>query len=118
MAGRAPPAAGSSESPLEYVVFQGRSFLIVTCLPLFLSACVEETAATPDMAPSPAEQACLAAVSNAANNGDVTVLGSEFSQAGTSVRIGVGPQRAPWSCIAYSDGTTAGVMSMADEGGL
>jgi hypothetical protein len=48
----------------------------------------------------------------------VTVLGSEFSQAGTQVRIGVGPQRAPWNCIAYSDGSTAGIESLTNEGTL
>jgi len=59
--------------------------------------------------PTPAEQACLAAVSNTTNNGEVAVLSSEFSQAGTLVMIGVGPQRAPWKCIAYSDGSTDGI---------
>jgi len=64
--------------------------------------------------PTAAEQACLAAVSRAANNGDVILLGSEFSQAGTFVRVGVGEQRAPWKCIAYSDGTTDGVEFMGE----
>lgn len=59
--------------------------------------------------PSPAEQACLAAVSQSTGNGDVMVLSSEFSEAGTLVRVGVGQDRAPWKCIAYSDGSTAGI---------
>lgn len=66
-------------------------------------------------APTSAEQACLAAVSRTANNGDVVLLGSEFSQAGTMVRVGVGPNRAPWQCIAYADGSTAGVQFMGDD---
>jgi hypothetical protein len=45
-------------------------------------------------APSRQEQACLAAVSNKSNNGEVTVLNSEFSQANSVVMIGVGSQRA------------------------
>ena len=69
-------------------------------------------------APSRAEQACLAAVSMQTNNGDVTVLSSEFSQAGTSVKIGVGPQRAQWSCTAYSDGSTSNIQSLTNEGSL
>ena len=69
-------------------------------------------------APTAAEQACLAAVSKQTNNGDVTKLSSEFSQAGTSVIVGVGPQRARWSCIAYSDGSTADVRSLVNEGNL
>lgn len=84
---------------------------------LSLSACMEDTATQlPGGTPTAAEQACLTAVSRETSNSQVVVLGSEFSQAGTSVRIGVGPQRAPWSCIAYSDGTTAGIQSMTDEG--
>jgi hypothetical protein len=78
---------------------------------LSLTACVEDTM-TSSGTPSAADQACLAAVSRAANNGDVALLGSEFSEAGTFVRVGVGANRAPWKCIAYSDGTTAGVEFM------
>jgi len=66
--------------------------------------------------PSAAEQACLAAVSRTANNGDVVLLGSEFSQAGTYVRVGVGAQRAPWKCIAYSNGSTGGVEYLGKDG--
>ena len=69
-------------------------------------------------APSSAEKTCLAAVSKQTNNGDVTVLSSEFSQAGTSVKIGVGPQRAQWSCTAYSDGSTSNIQSLTNEGSL
>ena len=69
-------------------------------------------------APNAAEQACLAAVSNQTNNSDVVALSSEFSQAGTIVKVGVGPQRAPWNCIAYSDGSTAEVRSLTNEGNL
>lgn len=79
--------------------------------PLSLTACVEESA-TVSTTPNAAEQACLAAVSRTANNGDVALMGSEFSEAGTSVRVGVGEGRAPWKCIAYRDGTTAGVEFM------
>ena len=77
---------------------------------LAIAGCVEETTTTVvETTPTPAEQACLAAVSRAANNGEVAVLSSLFSEAGTQVKIGVGPDRAQWNCIAYSDGTTAAV---------
>jgi len=69
-------------------------------------------------APTAAEQACLASVSKQTNNGDVAVLSSEFSQAGTNVIVGVGPQRARWNCVAYSDGSTAEIRSLTDEGKL
>lgn len=64
--------------------------------------------------PNAAEQACLRDVTAATNNPDVVLLGSEFSQAGTLVRVGVGPSRAPWRCIAYSNGTTAGIEFMGE----
>ena len=84
-----------------------------------LSACVDDTGDMGSTAmPGAAEQACLRDVSRETGNGDVTLLGSEFSQAGTSVRVGVGPTRAPWSCTAYADGTTAGIESLTDEGFL
>jgi hypothetical protein len=69
-------------------------------------------------APTAQEQACLAAVSNETNNGDVAVLSSEFSEANTSVMIGVGANRAPWRCLVSNDGVVAEVMSMTDEGAL
>ncbi|WP_213548715.1 SH3 domain-containing protein [Vannielia litorea] len=68
--------------------------------------------------PTAAEQACLRDVTAVTNNPDVVLLGSEFSQAGTMVRVGVGPDQAPWQCIAYEDGTTAEIMSLTDEGSL
>ena len=83
-----------------------------------LSGCVEDTGATVSTAPTAAEQACLQRVSIETNNGDVTVLSSSFSQAGTEVIVGVGQQRAPWQCIAYSDGATSRPMSMTNEGFL
>ncbi|NEV64482.1 hypothetical protein [Thiorhodococcus minor] len=68
--------------------------------------------------PSQAEQACLRDVTRTTNNPDVVLLDSSFSEAGTEVIVGVGPQRARWRCIAYRDGTTAGIQSLTDEGAL
>ena len=64
------------------------------------------------------EQACLAAVSQETNNGEVVVLSSEFSEANTAVVIGVGPNQAPWRCLVSNDGVVAEVMSLTDEGAL
>ncbi len=84
-----------------------------------LAGCVEDTgSAISSTAPSPAEQACLRDVTGATNNPDVVLLSSSFSEAGTQVIVGVGEQKARWSCIAYSDGTTAGIESQSDEGSL
>lgn len=68
--------------------------------------------------PSVAEQACLRDVTRTTNNPDVVLLDSTYSEAGTEVIVGVGPQRARWRCIGYRDGTTAGIMSLTDEGKL
>ena len=68
--------------------------------------------------PSRAEQACLRAVTQTTNNPDVVLLESTYSEAGTEVIVGVGPQRARWRCIGYRDGTTGEVMSLTDEGRL
>jgi hypothetical protein len=81
-----------------------------------LAGCVEETGTT--SMPSVEEQACLRDVTRTTNNPDVVLLSSSFSQAGTEVIVGVGEQRARWRCIGYSDGTTADIMSLTNEGFL
>lgn len=80
-----------------------------------LSACVEDTGSA-TLSQTPADQACLNAVAQSTGNSQVQLLSSEFSEAGTLVRVGVGPDAAPWECIAYSDGTTAGITSLTNEG--
>ena len=71
---------------------------------LILSACFDHMDGAGDMVsadrPNTAEQACLRDVTRETGNADVTLLGSEFSEAGTLVRVGVGPNRTPWQCIA------------------
>ena len=56
-------------------------------------------------------QACLAAVSNTANNGEVDVLDAIGSEANNQVTIGVGSQKAPWKCLV-KNGQVADVMSL------
>ncbi|QJF51630.1 hypothetical protein [Roseobacter ponti] len=97
--------------------------LAVLALILPLSACVQETSnPTASVAssgpPSVEEQACLRDVSRTTNNGDVVLLSSSFSQAGTQVVVGVGLDRARWECTGYSNGTTAGIISLTNEGTL
>jgi uncharacterized lipoprotein len=63
------------------------------------------------------EQACLQAVSTQTNNGEVVTLSVEESEANTLVMVGVGPNKAPWKCLA-KNGVVAEVMSITDEGAL
>ena len=82
-----------------------------------LSACVENTGSAM-LPPTPEDQTCLNAVAQSTGNSEVRLLSSEFSEAGTLVKVGVGPDAAPWQCIAYSDGATDGIMSLTNEGSL
>lgn len=56
------------------------------------------------LAPGPA---CLTAVVGETNNNDVTVIETRATENGTEVIVGVGPQRARWSCTAFADGSTS-----------
>lgn len=86
-----------------------------------LAACDADTGGGMQAAtsmPSVQEQACLAAVSNESNNGEVSVLSSEFSEANTVVMIGVGADAAPWRCLVSNDGVVAEVSFAGSEGYL
>lgn len=86
-----------------------------------LAACDADTGGDMQAAtsmPSVQEQACLAAVSNETNNGDVSVLSSEFSEANSLVMIGVGADAAPWRCLVSNDGEVAEVSFEGSEGFL
>ncbi|MDH4414056.1 MAG: hypothetical protein QE484_12155 [Rhizobium sp.] len=103
--------------------------VICLCIGL-LSGCTSDgTTQPPPMAaatqplmdesvPPAARSACLAAVSNTANNGDVQITEMIFSEANSQVTVGVGPTRAPWRCLVSNSGVVANVMSMTNEGAL
>jgi len=92
------------------------------------SAPAKTEAAPPATAPVPApasasgsdvsdaaQQACLAAVSKEANEGDVVMQSTEFSEANSVVMVGVGAQRAPWRCLVSNDGAVQEVMFTGDD---
>ncbi len=85
---------------------------------LTVAACEDTGSSTVSSELTPAQQACLRDVANTTNNSQVVVLSSAFSEAGTQVTVGVGEDRAAWNCIAYSDGATAGIEFLGDEGAL
>ncbi len=89
-----------------------------TTLFALLAACDETSTSGASAEPTPAQQACLRDVAKTTKNSQVVVLSSAFSEAGTQVTVGVGEDRAPWNCIAYTDGATAGIEFLGDEGAL
>lgn len=96
-----------------------KKVLLFTPVLAVLAACDDGGSTSAEAAgPTPAEQVCLRDVTTATNNPEVVLLGSQGSEAGTLVQVGVGPDRAPWQCIAYSDGTTDGIQSLTNEGSL
>jgi hypothetical protein len=63
------------------------------------------------------KKACLAAVREQTKNPEAVVLGAQSSQANNDVKLGVGPDQAPWRCLV-KDGVVAELMSLSDEGRL
>ncbi len=68
--------------------------------------------------PQVARKACLAEVARVTNNPEVAIIEMVFSQANSDVKVGVGPQRAPWRCLVSASGIVASVTSLTDEGRL
>ena len=64
-----------------------------------------------------ARGACVRDTRLTTGNPDVVVQSSSFSEAGTEVIMTVGGT-GTWRCIAYRDGTTAGITSLTNEGFL
>ncbi|QSX73988.1 hypothetical protein HIV01_012250 [Lysobacter arenosi] len=67
------------------------------------------------------EKACLTAVSKQVGvaSSKLSVIGSEFSQAGTSVSVSVPGADAPWSCVSDPKGSKVwNVMYTGSEGKL
>jgi hypothetical protein len=87
--------------------------ILLAALPLAACVPAPEAAAPATALPADpiaaAEQGCLDAVARAAGTTQVVTINGDFSEAGTTYRIGAGPQNLPWTCIGYADGSTAGV---------
>lgn len=95
------------------------SILLAAGATMALTGCIDETPAQlPGNSPeAAAQQACVRDVRSTTGNGDVSVIRSSFSEAGTEVILRVG-STGTWRCIAYRDGSTAGIESLTDEGFL
>lgn len=71
-----------------------------------------------DSVPQVARDACLREVGRTTNNRDLAILEMLYSEANSQLKIGVGPDRAPWQCTVSNRGDVANVMSLTDEGAL
>ncbi len=101
------------------------------CVPLlclaFAAGCTTDSARSNDVAPAPlmdesvpqaAREACLREVQRTTNNPDLAIVEMIYSEANSQVKVGVGPDRAPWRCLVSNSGVVAEVMSLTDEGAL
>lgn len=92
-----------------------------------MSSPVASRAATAKPSPQPAadpgsraalEAKCKAAVEGTTGAKVTRTISGSFSEAGTLFQFEVAGAQAPWQCIGYRDGSTAGVMYTGDEGAL
>lgn len=93
-----------------------------------LGACVEDTGMMPTSPAGPSIRTTFdPAVSNAAVtvcqnalaqqvDGNVTVVGTEYSEANVAVYMRVGANGAPWRCLVGNDGRGAELMFLGSEG--
>jgi hypothetical protein len=108
-------------------MFQSMKVVLAVTALAALGACVEDTG----MATSPAGPSMITtfdpAVSSTAINvcqntlaqqvdGNVTVVGTEYSEANVGVYMRVGANGAPWRCLVSNDGRGASVMFLGSEG--
>ena len=68
--------------------------------------------------PKVARDACLREVARVTNNTTTVILEMIYSEANSQVKVGVGPDRAPWRCLVSNSGVVAEVMSLTNEGAL
>jgi hypothetical protein len=96
------------------------------CL-VFVSGCATDSAQSDGFAQTPlmdqsvpqvARAACLREVGRTTNNPDLAIIEMIYSEANSQLKVGVGPDRAPWRCLVSNSGIVAEVMSLTDEGAL
>lgn len=106
-----------------------RAILLLVASPLALAGCNTSTptpvtqapAATAMMdesVPQVARQACLNQVASVTSATQVSIGEMVYSEAGSQIKVLVGPQRAPWQCTVANNGVGPQVMSLTNEGAL
>jgi predicted polyphosphate/ATP-dependent NAD kinase len=103
------------EKPMKTRITIAAAALAVTSL----AGCVEMPGGggPGNSAEAAAREACVRDTRSTTGNPDVFVQSSSFSEAGTEVILTVGGT-GTWRCIGYSNGTTAGIESLTNEGFL
>ena len=64
--------------------------------------------------PKVAEDACVKEVGRTTKSTQLVVLEKVYSEANSQVKVGVGPDKAPWLCMTSNDGVVASVISTAE----
>lgn len=64
--------------------------------------------------PKVAEDACVKEVGRTTKSTQLVVLEKAYSEQNSQVKVGVGPNKAPWLCMTSNDGIVASVISTAE----
>jgi len=64
--------------------------------------------------PKVAEDACITEVGRTTKSTQLVVLEKVYSEANSQVKVGVGPNKAPWLCMTSNSGIVASVISTAE----
>lgn len=105
------------------------AIFMLVAVPLALAGCntstptpVTQAPATTAMmdesVPQVARTACLNEVASVTGATQVTIGEMLYSEAGSQIKVLVGPQRAPWQCTVANSGVAPKVMSLTNEGAL
>lgn len=101
---------GRSMHPNEVqTINMRRQAILLPVLPALLAACQSETGIAADRILSPAESNCLAAVAEAAEEGDVAPVTTAPDGDGTVVIAQVTGTGSRWTCRADAAGMVEGV---------
>jgi hypothetical protein len=106
------------------------TIIMLAAVPMALAGCNTTTPTPVTQAPVPtammdesvpqvARTACLAEVNKVTGGTQPQVIGEMvYSEAGSRIKVLVGPQRAPWQCTVANSGIAPQVMSLTNEGAL
>lgn len=105
-----------------------KTLALILMTPLLVAGCTTTEPSTPQGITAPimdqsvplaARNACLTEVARVTGGNSSAVISEMvYSEAGSQLKILVGPQKAPWQCTVANNGAGPSVMSLTDEGRL